>query len=390
MSVNAMNFEQSAQLLNLIHSQVTGKSAITPQNEADFVSVATTTLQAGYDPVLNAITQVVGRTIFSNRPYRRRFRGIQVDNQKFGAITRKLQVIDKDWEESAQFDLTDGTSVDMYTVNKPEVLQTNFYGANHVQRHYTIFRDQLDSAFHNAGEFGQFMSMVTQNNLDVIEQTRENIARAVIANFIGGKLSVNDDSTIHLLTEYNTATGNSFTKEDVHKPENYPAFIKWVYGRVEQLCSMMTERSQKFQINIEGKTVNRHTPYTDQRVYLNSQALAEITSRVLADTYHDNFLKFSETEGVNYWQAIDSPFSLNVVPSVLNPADGTIITAEAQTNDNVFGVIFDRDALGMTIINEEASVTPYNARGKYWNQWFTYTSRWWNDFTEKGIVLLLD
>lgn len=390
MSVNRMNFEQSAQLLNQIHQQVTGKTAITPQSEADFVSVATTTLEAGYDPVINAITQVVGRTIFSNRPYRRRFSGIQVDNQKFGAITRKLQVIDKDWEESAQFDLTDGEAVDMYIVNKPEVLQTNFYGANHHQRHYTIFRDQLDSAFHNSGEFGMFLSMVTQNNLDVIEQTRENIARAVIANFVGGKMAVDSDSVIHLLTEYNTATGNSFTKEDIHKPENYPAFIKWVYARVEQLSAMMTERSQKFQINVTGKEVNRHTPRGDQRIYLNSQALAEITARVLADTYHDNFLTFAETEGVNFWQAIDNPFSLSVTPSVLNASDGTIITGEAQTTDNLFGVMFDRDALGMTIINEESATTPYNARGKYWNQWFTYTTRWWNDFTEKGIILLLD
>ena len=389
MSVNNMSFEQSSALLNQLHQEVTGKTPISMQNEADFISVATTTLKAGYDPVINAITQVVGRTIFSNRPYRRRFQGIQVDNQKFGAITRKLQVIDKDWEDSAQFDLTDGESVDMYTVNKPEVLQTNFYGANHHQRHYTIFRDQLDSAFHSSAEFGQFLSMVTQNNLDVIEQTRESIARAVIANFVGGKMIGDSDSVIHLLTEYNSATGNSYTDTDIMKPENYPAFIKWVYARVEQLSSMMTERSQKFQINVTGKEINRHTPRGDQRIYLNSQALAEITARVLADTYHDNFLTFAETEGVNFWQSIESPYSINVTPSYLN-TDGTIITGEAQTSDKLFGVMFDRDALGLTIINEESAVTPYNARGKYWNQWFTYTSRWWNDFTEKGIILLLD
>ena len=390
MSVNQMSFEQSANLLNLIAGQVTGKTGITPQNEADFVSVATTTLQAGYDPVINSITQLVGRTVYSNRPYRRRFRGIQVDNQKFGAITRKLQIIDKDWEQSAQFNLVDGQSIDMYTVNKPEVLQTNFYGANHVQRHYTIFKDQLDSAFHSSAEFGQFLAMVTQNNLDVIEQNRESVARAIIANFVGGKLAEDTASVIHLLTEYNTATGGTFTKIDIMKPENYPAFIKWVYGRVEQLSDMMTERSQKFQINVAGKEVNRHTPRGDQRVYLNSQALAEITSRVLTDTYHDNFLTFAETEGVNFWQAIDSPYSLSVTPSVLDKTNGSIKTGQAQTTDSLFGVIFDRDALGMTIINEEASTTPYNARGKYWNQWFTYTTRWWNDFTEKGIVLLLD
>ena len=98
MSVNNMNFEQASSLLNAVHEQVTGQKAIQPTNTADFVSLATTTLKAGYDPVLNAITQMVGKTIFSSRPYNRKFRGIQMDSQRWGAITRKLQVVDKDFE----------------------------------------------------------------------------------------------------------------------------------------------------------------------------------------------------------------------------------------------------------------------------------------------------
>lgn len=388
MSVNQMNFEQSAALLNDVHEQVTGKKQIAPTTSSDFVSVATTLLQAGYDPIINAITQVIGRTIFSNRAYRGKLSGIEVDNQRFGSVTRKLSVVDKDFENSAEFSLVDGQSIDMYKVNKPEILQTNFYGSNIFQKSITIFRDQLNNAMRNAEEWGAFLSMVAQNTSDMIEQNNETMKRMTLANFIGGKMASNN-GVIHLLTEYNTATGNSFTKEDIHKPENYPAFIKWVYGRIEQLSNMMTERSQKFQINVTGKEINRHTPRGDQRVYLNSQALSEITARVLADTYHDNFLTFAETEGVNYWQAIDNPFSLSVTPSVMD-ATGSIVTANAVTTNNLFGVIFDRDALGLSIFNEISATTPYNARGSYWNQWYTWTVRWYNDFTEKGIVLLLD
>lgn len=388
MSVNNMNFEQASGLLSAVHSQVTGKQAIQPTTTADFTSLATTTLKAGYDPVMGAISQIVGKTIFSNRPYNRRFRGIETDSQRFGAITRKLNIIDKDFEDSAEFMLVDGESIDMYKVNKPEVLQTNFYGANIFSKSYTVFADQLNNAFRGPEEFGEFMSMVSQNTSDMIEQNYESMARMTLANFIGGKIA-KDDSVIHLLTEYNQATGQSFTKTDIMQPANYPAFIQWVYARVEQLSNMMTERSQKFQINVEGKEIQRHTPREYQRVYLNSQALAEINARVLADTYHDNFLRFAETEGVNYWQAIDNPYSLSVTPSVLE-SDGTIATADAVSTDDLFGVIFDRDALGMTIINDPAGTTPFNARGRYWNMWFHWTIRWWNDFTEKGIVLLLD
>ena len=129
MSVNNMTFEQAATLLNAVHSQVTGMTQIAPADVTDFISVAQKTLKAGYDPVLNAISQVVGRTIFSVRPYDAKFRGIQADAQKWGAITRKLVVADKPLQDNKAFDLTDGQSIDMYEVNKPEVLQFNFYGA---------------------------------------------------------------------------------------------------------------------------------------------------------------------------------------------------------------------------------------------------------------------
>ena len=68
-SVNEMGFNQVAATLNAIQQQVTGQANITLiNNTQDFISVASTTLKAGYDPVLNANSQMVSRTIFSTRP----------------------------------------------------------------------------------------------------------------------------------------------------------------------------------------------------------------------------------------------------------------------------------------------------------------------------------
>ena len=90
MAVNDLTFTQAATVLNSIVKQATGQTAQLPTNTAEFVSVAQTALKAGYDPVLNAISQVLSRTIFSIRPYNRKFAGLQVDNQKFGNITVNL------------------------------------------------------------------------------------------------------------------------------------------------------------------------------------------------------------------------------------------------------------------------------------------------------------
>ncbi len=394
MSVNTMTFEQAASILNAIHGQVTGVDSLAPTNTSEFVSVAAKTIGTGYDPVLKAITQMVTRTIFSIRPYERQFKGIMMDSQKWGAVVRKMAISDKDWEDSQEFALEDGYSIDMFKVNKPNMLQLNFYGAVVYQRSYTIFKDQLDSAFTGPEEFGRFMTMVTQNCLDLIEQAHENIARATIANFILGKSAAagldGSDGVVHLVTEYNTETGEELTSSTIYDPDNIGNFVKWLYAKLADLTDLMRERSQKFQIQVTNHEINRHSPLNRQKVYIYSKFLEEINARVKADTYHDNFLELSDVEAVTFFQNINDRQTVKGKPTYLLP-DGTLTTPEsAVTVAPLLGVIFDEEALGMTVINQWSATTPLNAAGGYWNVFYHFTERYYNDFTEKGIVLLLD
>ena len=389
MSVNTMNFEQAATLLNAIHSQVTGSAQLAPTDVSSFISVAQATLQAGYDPVINAISQVVGRTIFSIRPYNARFKGLQMDSQKWGAITRKIAIADKAFEDNQAFNLVDGQSIDPWIVNKPEVLQLNYYGFDTYCKSFTIFKDQLDSAFKGPEEFGSFMTMVTQNALDMLEQAKESMARLALDNFIAGKINA-QNGVIHLLTEYNNEVGGSYTATTIKDPANFPAFIKWAYARIATLTNMMTERSQMFQIQVTGKELTRHTPFDRQRVYLLNWLLNNIDARVLAETYNYKFLEFADVEAVNFWQSIQTPDAINILPVVLQN-DGTLDSPASAVNQSaVMGVIFDEDAMGITLQNEEVAVSPYNPRGSYWVEYHKATMRYYNDFSEKGIVLLLD
>lgn len=392
MAVNDLTFNQLSMVLNSIVQQATGQQAQQVTNTAEFVSVAQTALKTGYDPVLQAISQVLSRTIFSIRPYTRKFGGLMVSNQQFGNIVRKLNIADKDWEEDSRFELTDQNSVDMYKVNKPSILQTNFYGANVFEKSLTIFKDQLDCAFSSPEEFGRFLSMTMTNASDMIEQAHENLARATLANFIGGKISGDTASVIHLLTEYNTITGleTPLTDETVYQPANFKPFMQWVYSRVASLSSLMTERTQKFHINVTGKEISRHTPVNKQKVYLYAPARYQTETMVLADVYHDNFLRMADNETVNFWQSIDKPDEINVQPVYLQ-ADGTLKSDDSPVNQKgIFGAMFDEEAAGYTVVNQWSAPTPFNSKGGYSNIFWHFTDRYWNDFTENGIVLLLD
>lgn len=397
MAVNSFTFNQLATVLNSIQSMATGTATVAPVDTSGFVSVAKKTLEtAGYDFVLGAISQVISRTIFSVRPYSRKFGGLKVDAIKYGNHVRKLQSIDSAFEDEAKYGLTDSQSIDQYVVKKPKVLQTNFYGQNVFMKSVTIFKDQLDVAFSGPEQFGNFLTMVMSNASDQIEQAHENIARATLANFIGGKVA-SDDSVVHLVTEYNAFLGVTDPESEsylnltaLRQPDKYKPFMEWIYSRIAELSNMMTERTTLFHTNITNNVIMRHTPMENQKVYILASNKYQNDALVLADTYHDNYIRYADYEPVSFWQGPLAADKVNVKPVYL-AADGSLtVAANAISQSNVFGVIFDEEAIGYTTINESVDVTPYNAKGKYWNQYWHFTDRYWNDFTENGVVLLLD
>ena len=134
----------------------------------------------------------------------------------------------------------------------------------------------------------------------------------------------------------------------------------------------------------------RHTPADRLKMYVLAQELNTIQTTVLSSVFNEQFLRLVDYEEVNFWQSIETPDSVNVQASYL-AADGTITTADsAKTTAGVFAVLFDEEAIGQTTANRSVDVTPYNAAGKYWNTFFHFTERYWNDFTENGVVFLLD
>lgn len=402
MSVNTMNFQQIATVLNSIVHQATGQNVITPTNTAEFISVANTALSLGNDVIINAISSVLSRTIFSIRPYSAKFVGLEKDLPRWGAYMRKLSIADSDWadDDAYKYPVTydasenpptgDGGMVDQWKIKKPNVLQTNFYGASVFADHVTIFEDQLEHAFRSPEELGSFISLIMTNLSNRIEMSRDAVARGLVANMIGSLLAENDaNRVVHLLTEYNAQTGLSLTAQSVYAPDNFPSFMKWVYSRVAQISDLMTENSLMFQTVISGKPVLRHTPMQNQKIYLYSPARHQMDARVLADTYHDNYLKYADVESVNYWQSIKTPDSVNISPAYTSTA-GAVVNGDAVSKSGIFGLMFDEDAMGYALLDRRMVPTPVNASGLYRNIFIHAKQKVFMDNTEKAVVLLLD
>lgn len=386
---NSLTFNDASVILNNIVKQAKGVENIGEINTSNFVAVGQTLLKSGYDNVLNAISTVLSNTYFSIRPYKRKFGGLYVNKQQFGAITRKINVVDKDAGVNVEYNITDNQSVDQYVVRKPLVLQLNFYGGDTYERDLPIFKHQLDMAFSSPNELNSFWSMLFQNLDDMVEQDKESMARLCVANFIAGKIKGDTGNVIHLVTKYNDVTGADLTAETVRNRENWTDFCRWMFGYIKTLSEKLEERTTMFHINVDGKPVSRHTPLSKQKVYLLSDDANMIDTTVMSQTYHDDYLKVVDFEKVSFWQSIQTPGGINIKPSYLN-TNGEIVVADKAVTADVFGIIFDAEAMGLTTINEWAQMTPMNARAGYAVQWNHYTIRYWNDFTENALVLVLD
>lgn len=388
---NDLTFEQISALLNTLHDMVTGETSQAVVDTSSFVQVANTTLKTGYDPVLKAISQVMARTIFANRPYTGKFRGLMMTNQQFGNHSRKISFGDTNAENEVAYALTNGESIDQQKVRTPIVLQTNIYGAAVWKDVTTTFKNQLDCAFSGPDELRQFFQAQMQNVVDKMEQRRETTARMTLANLIGGTVkAANTPQVVHLLTEYNAATGKSLTAEDYRSPDNYQDFILWAYARIKTVSDLLTERTVTFHQNVTGKEITRHTPYSLQNLYVLSGNQREIESRILSSVFNPERVKLATTEVVNFWQSLDKPDTINVKASWMDNT-GAVQTDSAGTETSgVFAVIADREAAGITVVDQSVDVAPYNADGRYQNTFWHYTHRYFNDNTENAAVFLLD
>lgn len=393
MSVNTMNFEQASTLLTALHQQATGQTAIVPTSMEDFVSMAQATIRMGYDPVLNAITQVLSRTIVSVRPYDRKFSGLEMTNERWGAVVRKLNFVEGTPEDEQAYLIPDGKLSGTIPIKKPKIVETHFYGRNVYSDVYTITEKQLTNAFKSYDAFNEFLSGLMTHFSNQREQWLEEMTRAGVANFIGAKITADtanpNGQVLHLLTEYNNETGLSLDAQTVRQPENFTPFIRWMYGRLNTLARKMGERSELFQQKLNLGKIMRHTPARDLKAYMLAEFKDQIDAQALSTTYNENYLSMADNQGVSYWQAIENPDQISITPAYID-ADGAIASASAITASNVIGVFFDRDAIGYNIYDDTIDASPYDAWNRVYNLVPHVEIQMQNDITEKGVVLMLD
>lgn len=383
-------------LMNAVVSQATGRTDLAVVDTTTFSSVGEIVLRTGAENTLNAISTVIGKTIFSVRPYKGKLESLRVAQQRWGGQVRKIINLYDEAEQStdwntdlAQNALDDGNSVDMYKIRKPKALQLNFYGTKVLQKHITRFRDQLSLAFHSEDEFIRFIDSVMVEFSNEIELLNEAESRTTLLNFMAG-ISSMGLTEVDLVAEYNNEYGTQYTRAQLLST-HIESFMKFVAAEIKIYSSRLTDMSTMYHANLTGyNKIMRHTPKERQKMVMYEPIFIKTQAEVYSGLFNPEYLDIGSFEGVNYWQSQATPTAINVKPNILDVATGASKDADTAVNlDYVLGILFDEEACGVMPQFDYSSTTPFNSAGSYYNMYMHWRFNAYCDYTENAVLFVL-
>lgn len=368
------NVNQIYSLVNSIAQQALGSTAVTVTDLQSLVSLGNDVLSTSTstDAFTGVLTQRIAKTIFATRPYSSKLSRIfRRDNITWGQAVQKVSVKMLHAEADESVTLTNGQSIDMYKVNKPEVLQKIFATQEAYQWKVTIQRKWLQNAFTSPENMESFIGSVMTMMNNSINFSEDNLFRMTVVNYMAE--IAGSEREINLLALYNAAYGQQLTAARALTDPNF-------LGYAVMIISNYVKRFTEFSVMYNDATVQRHTPKDKEVLLLSVDFVSALEKVKLADTYNTKFLELRNFEEISYWQGEKTPMSINVNRA----SDGT-----AKAITNVVGCLADWEALGYFRSDQRTTVTPFNAAGEYTNYFTKCNDQYFNDLSENFVSFII-
>ena len=378
-----MEMTQIADIVNETTAQVTGTDPVANVDLNDIVDAGAQVLDTEkMDHYVRSLVDHIGKVVFVNRPYTGGTPSVMMDSWEYGAVLEKIQYEGlPEAEDNDTWDLEDKKSYDPNIFYKPTVSAKFFSERRTFDIPMSFAHRQVKSAFSSAGQLQAFFSMIETAISNGMTVKMDSLVEATLNNFIAttyGNGTANA-RVVKLLTDYAAFTGETAPTAD-HALSD-PAFIKFMAFTMKRKAAQMTKLSTVF--NAGGKY--RHTPSDRLHLVLHADAAAAADAYLQSDTYHNEFVSLPGGETVPFWQGSGSGFGWADTSKI-------IVTPRGEENpvtiSNIVGVMWDRDALGVSNLDRRVT-TNWNPKGEFTNNWYKFDAGYFNDFNENGVIFLL-
>ena len=379
--------------MNSVSQEVLGKTDLVHEDLTGIVDMGTEVFnQNAIDNYVKSLVNHIGKVVFVNRPYSGKVPSVLMDAWEFGSVMEKISADIPQAEENESWKLTDGTEYKQDIFHKPTVTAKFFNSKVTFEVPVSITERQVKESFSSAAQLNGFLSMI-YNAVDksmtiktdaLIMRTINNmIAETLDADKVAFGATKPDYSTastvrcVNLLKLYNTAKNAQLTAATAILDPNFIRFAAYQMGLyADRLGSISTL------FNVGGK--ERFTPKDALHTVLLSDFAKAAQAYLYTDTYHNEQVLLPKAETVPSWQATGKDYAFaNVSKIDVKSASGKNISI-----GGVLGVMFDRDALGVT--NSDKRVTTnYNAKAEFFNNYYKFDAAYFNDTNENFVVFFI-
>jgi hypothetical protein len=220
---------------------------------------------------------------------------------------------------------------------------------------------------------------VIQNSMTV---KMDQLSEAAINNMIA--LTIKDGNSnraVNLLSRYNAATGETLTAD---KAITDPDFLRYA-SYIMKLYSERIQRLSKL-FNVGGK--ERFTSPDRLHMILLSEFAAGAEAYLYSNTFHDQFVHLSKAETVPYWQGSGTDYAFGSTSKIHIIPNTGAASEEAVQQTGILGVMFDRDAVGVSNLDRRVT-SNWNGRAEFYNNWYKFDAGYFNDPNENFVVFFV-
>ena len=381
-----MTIKQIYELVNASTKQVLGETAILTEDLSNVVDIGTEIFNANaVDNYVKTLVDRIGKVIFVNRPYSGSIPSVLMDSWEYGSVTEKIQMDLPEAEVNETWELQDGATYDQNFFYQPKITVKFFNQMTTFDIPMSITERQVQESFTSPQALGSFIGMIWT----MIENSMTVKLDSLILMTINNMISLTDSDNgggeaqhVHLLTEYKALNPN-FTKTGESAMTDLD-FLKYCAYRIKLVAGRMTQYSKVF--NAEKKS--RHTPKDLMHIVLLSDFKNAADVYLQSDTFHNELSALPNSESVQYWQGsgdgTDAFTFANTSKINIKDAKGN-----TYTKSNIIGVIFDRDALGVTKKNTRIRSHVVD-KAEFYNYWYKADVGYFNDLSENFVCFLID
>lgn len=390
-----MKITQLHTLINAVTQEVLGETAVVQEDLSNVVDIGKTIIDSdNVDNYVKKLVNHIGKVVFVNRLYTGGVPSVLMDSWEYGSILEKISADLPEATINETWALEDKKDYSPDVFYKPSVSAKFFNSKVTFEIPMSFTEIQVKESFSSKEQLNGFISMLTtsiENSMTVkldalIMRTINNMAAETLVDElntadVGDPVVLDTTATgvkaVNLLKLYNETVTTPLTADNAVTD---PDFIRFATYQI----SMYSDRMSKISTLFNVEKAERFTPKDLQHVVLLSDFAKASEVFLKSNTDHAEMVALPKHETVPYWQGSGTGYSFDDV-STINVKTASKVDVNVK---GILGVIFDRDALGVSNLDRRVT-TNYNPRAEFYTNFYKFDAGYYNDLSENFVLFFI-